>query len=55
MPTADDDLVVAMHCARFVRVVCVDPIRSFPLMENRQHLVDGGAGFFLNSGGVETR
>jgi len=55
MPTADDDLVVAMHCARFVRVVRVEWSRSFSLVENRQHLIDGGAGFFLDSGGVEAR
>jgi hypothetical protein len=55
MPTGDDDLVVAMRCARFVRVVHVGWSRSFSLVENRQHLIDGGAGFLLDPGGVETR
>jgi hypothetical protein len=55
MPTEDDDLVVAMRCAKFVRVVHVEWSRSFSLVENRQHLIDGGAGFFLDAGGVETR
>ena len=53
MPTADDGLVVAMHCARFVRVVRV--VRwSFSLVKDRQHLIDGGTGFFLDSCGIET-
>ncbi len=55
MPTGDDDLVVAMRCARFVQVVHVEWSRSFSLVENRHHLINGGAGFFLDSGSVETR
>jgi len=53
MPMGDDDLVVAMHCARFVRVSCGE-LLSFSLVKDRQHLIDGGAGFFLNPGGIET-
>jgi hypothetical protein len=51
-----DDQEDAMHCAKCVRVSCV-PARLFSssLVEDRQHLVDGAAGFLLNAGGVETR
>ena len=56
MPMVAGDQEDATHCARCVQVFCeLARQSSFALMENRQHLVDGAAGFFLNACGIEAR
>ena len=56
MPTVVGDQEDATPHTRCALISCV-PVRScsFALMENRQHLVDGAAGFFLDSCGIEAR
>ena len=56
MPMVDGDQEDATHHTRCALISCVLARQcSFALMENRQHLVDGAAGFFLNAGGIEAR
>ena len=55
IPKVGGDQEDAMPHTRYSLISSVlDCLQSFALMENRQHLVDGAAGFFLDSCGIET-
>lgn len=55
MPTEGVDPEDATRCAKCVRVFFGQVRRSsFALMEDRQHFIDGVAGFLLNASGIES-
>ena len=55
MPMVDGDQEDATPHTRCALISCVLARQcSFALMEDRQHLVDGTAGFLLNACSVET-